>query len=282
MDSAFECEIAMIWSIKKETFQNIVNDAINKHDGDIAISLEDSDAKVKEMTLSILSADFKSDMSKPANVPIGHYFDGRDYAVIINRDDILDPNMNFFVNDILTLEFRGVVERKPKSLSNSLWDAKDQDFTFSVKNKQIKVHKFILRRYSPAFCKMFDENVNEFRIADFNYRTVLYALRFCYDLPALNANVYHLLDTIRFANTYDMLLIKERIAYQMNDFIDATNVCQLANSSLEYDVPSLRFYCIRFMSYCIKNGQTYDRALELNDAIKIELYNSCASHIVNS
>uniref|UniRef100_A0A914P8U9 Uncharacterized protein n=1 Tax=Panagrolaimus davidi TaxID=227884 RepID=A0A914P8U9_9BILA len=164
----FEQKIALDWSLKKETFMNKVNSDIStedietsipkytncfqveEQDGYVAICFNESEGmdikNIKEMTLSILSADFNADLSKPANVPKGHDFEDWEYTAVIKLDDFLDPLNKFFVDDILKMEFRGLIEcekPEPERLGDTLWNAEDKDFTFIVGKKKIRVNGLI-------------------------------------------------------------------------------------------------------------------------------------------
>uniref|UniRef100_A0AC35F0H9 BTB domain-containing protein n=1 Tax=Panagrolaimus sp. PS1159 TaxID=55785 RepID=A0AC35F0H9_9BILA len=232
---------------------------------------------IKEMTLSIPSADFNADLSKPDNVPKGHDFEDWEYAAVIKLDDFLDPSNKFFVNNVLKMEFRGLIEcekPEPESLGYTLWHAEDKDFSFIVGKNEIKALKLILRHYSSVLSGMFNSKVKQLIIDDFDWHTVHDALRFCYGLPPYYVTGEKLLNCLRFANVYDMLIIKERIADQLSNYIKRKNVCKLANKSLKYNAPALKGYCIDFISKCVRDGKTYDNAMNLNMEIVKELYQS--------
>uniref|UniRef100_A0A914PVZ5 BTB domain-containing protein n=1 Tax=Panagrolaimus davidi TaxID=227884 RepID=A0A914PVZ5_9BILA len=271
----FEQKIALDWSIKKETFMNGANSCIStedietsipkytsrfhleQKDGYVAIYFNESEGmeikNIKEMTLSIPSADFNADLSKPADVPKGHDFEYLEYIAVIKHDEILNPENKFFVDDILKMEFRGLIEcekPEPESLSDTLWNAKDKDFPFIVGKKEIKAHKLILRQYSSILSEMFNSNVKQLIIDDFDWHTVNNTLRFCYGLPPRYGVCYgtlaiygiceNLLNCLRFANVYNMPIIKERIAHTLSKYIKRKNVCELANKSVEYNAPELK------------------------------------------
>uniref|UniRef100_A0AC35GE24 BTB domain-containing protein n=1 Tax=Panagrolaimus sp. PS1159 TaxID=55785 RepID=A0AC35GE24_9BILA len=292
----FEQKIAMDWSIKIETFVNEDNSYISTEDiktsipkysnrfyieqcdNYVAICFSESEGmkikNIKELTLSIPSADFNADLSKTADVPKGHYFEDYEYTAVIKLDEILNPENKFFVDDILEMEFRGLIEcekPEPDSLGYILWNAADKDFTFIVGKKEIKAHKLILRQYSSVLTDVLNTNVKQLIINDFDWHTVNNTLRFCYGLPQIYGYVENCL---RFANVYDMPFIKERIAHSLSDCINRKNVCKLANKSLEYNAPELKGYCIDFISKCVRDGKTYDDAMNLNIEIVKKLYQS--------
>uniref|UniRef100_A0A914PB83 BTB domain-containing protein n=1 Tax=Panagrolaimus davidi TaxID=227884 RepID=A0A914PB83_9BILA len=300
----FEQKIALDCSIKEETFMDIANSYIfsehietsipkytsrfhvEQKDGYVAINFDDFNGmtmkNIKELKLSIPSANFNADLSKTADVPKGHYFEDWKHTVVIKHHEILNPENKFFVDNVLKMEFRGLIEcekPEPESLGDTLWDAEDKDFTFIVEKKEIKAHKLILRQYSSVLSQMFNSNVKQLLINDFDLDTVRDALRFCYGLPPPYIPHYiphyeRLLNCLRFANVYDMPIIKERIAHPLSEYIDKKNVCELANKSLEYNAPELKGYCIDFISKCVRDDKTYDNAMNLNIEIVKELYQS--------
>uniref|UniRef100_A0A914QKF8 BTB domain-containing protein n=1 Tax=Panagrolaimus davidi TaxID=227884 RepID=A0A914QKF8_9BILA len=294
MVKVVEVKVATKLSIKKGTFTKLVYKSFSskkietiipnyeyhfdicERNGDVRISFIDNcyerNAKVEEMTLSIHSADFESAFSE----------DDYDLTVIIKRDDLLNPDKKFFVNDILTLEFCGIVEynveAEIQSLGQTLWNGGDQDFTFIVGKDKVKAHKLLLYRYSTVLSEMCKSGVNQIKINNFNYDAVLVTMRLCYDLDSLRATVDNLLEAIRFTNVYDMPIIKEKAEHTLKDYINVRSVCKIANKSLEYDAPILKAYCINFISKCIKDNKQYDNALNLNQEIVQELYKSSVFH----
>uniref|UniRef100_A0A914PNI6 BTB domain-containing protein n=1 Tax=Panagrolaimus davidi TaxID=227884 RepID=A0A914PNI6_9BILA len=231
---------------------------MDQNDGYVAICFIGTNfmvgTTIKEMTLSIPSAGFIADLTKVADVPKGHDFEKWEDHFVFKRDDILNPEKKFFVDDILTMEFRGTVEysKQPESLGETLWKSNSKDFTFIIQKNmktimERKVHKYILRQYSSVFREMIDSNVNHFDIDDFDHSAVLAVVKCCYDVLLQGnwrPNVESLLESLRFAIVYDMPIIKERITKHLSGFIDATNVCKIANKSLEYDAPLLKSQCI--------------------------------------
>uniref|UniRef100_A0A914P6F5 Uncharacterized protein n=1 Tax=Panagrolaimus davidi TaxID=227884 RepID=A0A914P6F5_9BILA len=147
MANTVEFQVAMNWSIKKETFINMNEKMctakiettipdykyyfeIEQNDGYVAIYFNDTEfmsgTTIKEMTLSIPSAGFIADMTKVADVPKDHDFEGYEDTIVFKHDDILNPEKKFFVDDILTMKFRGTVEysKQPESLGVTLWKSK--------------------------------------------------------------------------------------------------------------------------------------------------------------
>uniref|UniRef100_A0AC35ESL0 BTB domain-containing protein n=1 Tax=Panagrolaimus sp. PS1159 TaxID=55785 RepID=A0AC35ESL0_9BILA len=280
----------MKWSIKKGTFTKLtklVNKgisskkietiipnyeyhfAIDERNGDVRISFfddcYDGNAKVKEMTLSIHSADFESAFTED---------DDDIQTVIIKRADLLNPDKKFFVNDILTLELCGIieynVEAEIQSLGQTLWNGGDQDFTFIVGKDKVRAHKLLLYRYSTVLSEICKSNVNQIKINNFSCDAVHVTMRLCYDLDSLRANVDNLLEAIRFTNLICYFL--EKAEHTLYDYINVRSVCKIANKSVEYDAPILKAYCINFISKCIKDNKQYDNALNLNQEIVQELY----------
>uniref|UniRef100_A0A914PDQ6 Uncharacterized protein n=1 Tax=Panagrolaimus davidi TaxID=227884 RepID=A0A914PDQ6_9BILA len=76
--------------------------------------------------------------------------------------------------------------------------------------------------------------------------------------------------------------IKERITNKLSERINIKNVAEIANKSLKYNSPTLKGYCINFISKCIKDGETYDDAINLNQKIVQELYTTSLCHTVIS
>uniref|UniRef100_A0A914YUL8 BTB domain-containing protein n=1 Tax=Panagrolaimus superbus TaxID=310955 RepID=A0A914YUL8_9BILA len=152
---------------------------------------------VKEMKCFIASANIQR---------FGDHFQ---IVTIAKREELFKPENNFFVDDILTIEIRGILclETPNLNLLNNLWKKDDKDFTFVVGKKTVKAHKFIIRQCSAVFAAAIDSNSNEVKIENFEYNTVEPAVALCYDMDHYYSNMTGF-EIIKFASTFDMPLIK--------------------------------------------------------------------------
>uniref|UniRef100_A0AC34G2G1 BTB domain-containing protein n=1 Tax=Panagrolaimus sp. ES5 TaxID=591445 RepID=A0AC34G2G1_9BILA len=293
---ATDYEVHFVWSIKKEIFLNeehiesqifettlpnvkySVNLWINENrDGIIAIGFcEPKNTSVKEMKLFIPSANFQADFS------VDELFSDL-FLTLIKHEDILNPEKKFFVNDILKMEFRGILCYKTPKLGflELMWEKDDKDFTLIVgkENKQIKGHKFILRQFSSVFAAAIDSKLNEIKIENFNKYVVKAAVKLCYEID-IDLNTKNHLNLIKFTNIYDMPIIKEQAEYKFQNFISEANICEIANKSIEYHAENLRGLCVNFLSNCIKNGKPFDEMFEeLNPEIIALVFKNSFCHI---
>uniref|UniRef100_A0AC34F6X1 BTB domain-containing protein n=1 Tax=Panagrolaimus sp. ES5 TaxID=591445 RepID=A0AC34F6X1_9BILA len=230
-----KCKIAVIWSVKKDTFLNQDNlircenvkttvpgfecNFLIQQDefGNVGIYYGDCcerESTIKEMTLSIPSANFLGDLSVvPAvDVPKDSILFGVK-CTIIKREDILNPENQFFINGILTLNINGIIESKKepivKSLGATLWDSNDdKDFTFHFGKSNFKAHKIILCVYSSELSNLIKSNVNQIRLDDFNYGSVKNVIQCCYGLPPTYLDARNLIASLEFVKEYNFPLIE--------------------------------------------------------------------------
>uniref|UniRef100_A0AC34G4K5 BTB domain-containing protein n=1 Tax=Panagrolaimus sp. ES5 TaxID=591445 RepID=A0AC34G4K5_9BILA len=270
--SSSEYHVHAVLSIKKETFSKnkqfnsppfettlpsvyysvYFNHNDEKENTEIQID-EFENVSFKNMKLIISTADFQEDFS------INNFYEGLLPTVSIKREDILNPEKKFFVNDVLTLEIHGIICYEIPKFGLEFLLRKNCDFTFIVGNTKIKAHKFIIRHFSSIFAAEIDKNIDEIKIENFHEFTVRVAIRLCYgDCWSSYRDEGHFFSLLKFTNTFDMPLVKEQTEHKFRNIITTKTVCEFANKSIELNAEILRGLCVNFLSNCIRNGKPFD------------------------
>uniref|UniRef100_A0AC34G3H6 BTB domain-containing protein n=1 Tax=Panagrolaimus sp. ES5 TaxID=591445 RepID=A0AC34G3H6_9BILA len=291
-----EFNVHAVWSITKKTFMNTKDIESEEFETTFPnfkyyIALEPDIANSKyvlirfgpddfseininidtnQMNLYIKSANYQENLLLDNTPPKCRNGGVRqNFRAFIKREDILNPEKNFFVNGILTIEIRGVLfyESPKLNLGEVLWDQPNKDFTFVVGTKTIKAHKFVIRPFSSVFAAAIDSNKNELKIENFEYSVVYAAVRLCYELNFFyNDQNFKI---IEFTNTYDMPRIKEQVENKLAGIINAENVINFANKSIELNAEILPSFCVNYFCDCIKNGKPFGGNLnDLHPEIK--------------
>uniref|UniRef100_A0AC34GPR8 BTB domain-containing protein n=1 Tax=Panagrolaimus sp. ES5 TaxID=591445 RepID=A0AC34GPR8_9BILA len=202
---------------------------------------------IEEMKLLVPSANFQIDFPTDEWNP----------NVYIKHEDIYNPDMNFFVDGILTLEIRGTLRFCIPifNLGKFLWEKKDgKDFTFIVEKEKIKAHKFIIGQFSSIFAAVINSAKNEMKIENFDKNVVEAVIEACYDIRSLiNYPAKYYLKLIKFTNTFDMPVIKAQIEQKMKEMITTDNVLEIAKESVELDAEILHGFCLTFISNTLKS-----------------------------
>uniref|UniRef100_A0AC34FPA1 BTB domain-containing protein n=1 Tax=Panagrolaimus sp. ES5 TaxID=591445 RepID=A0AC34FPA1_9BILA len=124
------------------------------------------------------------------------YDDDVNVVYACKRVAFFEPKNKYFQNGKITLQLRGTLKGDPMEViehdtfTQMLWYKDDKDFTIQIDDKEIKVHKLILRHCSPVFAAMFDSGMkeaqeNKVKIEGFPFIAVRMAMEFCYDIKIL-------------------------------------------------------------------------------------------------
>uniref|UniRef100_A0A914QCK9 BTB domain-containing protein n=1 Tax=Panagrolaimus davidi TaxID=227884 RepID=A0A914QCK9_9BILA len=211
-----------------------------------------SNVIIEKMEIFIRSANFYQILEckiKKRNLP-------QSDIVFISHEDFLNPEKKFFVDDILTIEYRGIASYKKAltfiDLGNYLYEKDDKDFTFIVGFQETMAHKFILRQFSPILAA--DDKNDEMEIENFDFEIVRAAVELCYGIKYWGLHsVEKYFKLIEFTNKYYMPIIKDRIEQHLIECVNKRNPCEWTEKSLEVNAMKLHNFCINFLSEFINN-----------------------------
>uniref|UniRef100_A0A914QVV9 Uncharacterized protein n=1 Tax=Panagrolaimus davidi TaxID=227884 RepID=A0A914QVV9_9BILA len=215
-----------------------------------------------EFTLSIKSANW-SHMLK-------YVFEGLNGwgTSCFTTDELFDSEEEFIVDGKLTLKVEGILKTKKVETNsvmgflqtklkwiNNLWNIGFEDFAVVTSDgKELKVHKCILAAQSPVFAAMFKPHTKEaiegkVLIPDFEFEIIEKSIKLCYnhDLDA-DTSIDKAFTLFKFAEKYDIQLLKDDLQDYLADKIDISNLCEIAQRAVDENAVKLQSKCIDSLS----------------------------------
>uniref|UniRef100_A0AC35F7Y9 BTB domain-containing protein n=1 Tax=Panagrolaimus sp. PS1159 TaxID=55785 RepID=A0AC35F7Y9_9BILA len=191
---------------------------------------------------------------------------------IVDTKDFYNREKKYFVDGKFIIkvygnfkfeETSGAIEKLKWNgavLGDKLWEKDEtKDFTISVENKEIKVHKLILDAQSDVFSAMLKPNTKEsieskVQIKDFSFNVVEEAVKLIYDcnfVSTLSTDDY--MSLLQFFDKYQIQSLKDKVESHLIDQISAANVCRLSNASILSNSTKLKNKCIESLRTFIES-----------------------------
>uniref|UniRef100_A0AC35G4J2 BTB domain-containing protein n=1 Tax=Panagrolaimus sp. PS1159 TaxID=55785 RepID=A0AC35G4J2_9BILA len=195
-----------------------------------------------------------------------------DYTVKIESANFIDEfiytydekssNYGTDVARIFTLANEKDAEEQQKwegrELGDLLWKNDDyKDCTIVVGEKEIKVHKSVLRSRSKVFKAMFKPETkksieNKIEIVDFPFDNVEAGIKLIYQCTFVTTlSIYDMTNLLQFFDKSQIQSLKKEVESRLLPKISAAYVCHLANSSFLTNSTKLKDACMKYLETAI-------------------------------
>jgi RCC1 and BTB domain-containing protein len=184
--------------------------------------------------------------------------------------------------ELLSLEEKPVINRLIESIRGLFHNQKDSDFKFKFEDKQIFVHKLILKTRCEHFRNMFSNNwsenkTNEIEVTDYSYDVYYAFLKYLYS-GSVVIKPEEAIDLLDLANSYLEEELKEKCVNLMKNELKVENFCVIYSAAVEYESKELENFCVEFASNNLNNICKSDGFKQMDVNSMCKLFIKCAEN----